>query len=342
MTPGRSAVLAREVAPELVTAGNERDIIVDRSNDCVVVDEAVFVKWLTPPVAEPHRGLDVLRHLDLAGFEAMPKLLGTQVVDGVVEAIVFEHVAGSEDGWTWLFVHVNAADDGSVACDPIADAVRLGVIAADLHLALATPTAVIREPVAAVDRSCERVRGRLLLAAALAEVEASEHPEAHQVLHACRPRLEALIESIPDGPTPAIPIHGDLHMGQVLRAGDRMAVIDFDGNPLSNGERPAPQPPAVDLASLAQSVDHTVRMTQHRRPGRDATLDALASGMARAVIGSYRLRLSAAGAAHLLDDALLPALRAVQELHELVYSVRRLPRWIYAPTLALRGMFPDD
>jgi hypothetical protein len=39
------------------------------------------------------------------------------------------------------------------------------------------------------------------------------------------------------------------------------------------------------------------------------------------------------------DPVLLPALRAVQELHELVYSVRRLPRWAYAPTLALRAMF---
>jgi hypothetical protein len=40
-----------------------------------------------------------------------------------------------------------------------------------------------------------------------------------------------------------------------------------------------------------------------------------------------------------LDARLLPGLRAAQELHELVYSVRRLPRWIYAPTLALRAMF---
>ena len=148
MTPGRSAALAREVAPELVSAGNEREIAVDRSNDCVVVDEAVFVKWLTPPVPEPHHGLDVWRHLDLTGFEAMPALLGTQIVDGKVNAIVVEHVADSDDGWTWLFDHVNAADDGNTAGgDPLADAARLGTIAAELHLALSTPSAVVPEPV---------------------------------------------------------------------------------------------------------------------------------------------------------------------------------------------------
>ena len=340
MTPGRSAALAREVAPELVSAGKEREIAVDRSNDCVVVDEAVFVKWLTPPVAEPHHGLDVWRHLDLTGFEAMPALLGTQIVDGKVNAIVVEHVADSDDGWTWLFDHVNAADDGNAAGgDPIADAARLGAIAAELHLALSRPSAVLPEPVGVVDRSTERVRGRSLLEAALAEVDSREHPEAHDVLHSCRPALESLIESIPKGPTPAITLHGDLHMGQVLRSGDRTVVIDFDGNPLMQEGKPVRRPAAVDVASLAQSVDHVARMTQHRRPGRDDALDALAAGMSLAVVGSYRLRLQASGADHLLDDALLPALRAVQELHELVYSVRRLPRWIYAPTLALRAMF---
>ena len=106
MTPGESAAMAREIAPELVTAGIEREITVDRSNDCVVVDEAVFVKWLTPAVQEPHRGLDLVRHLDVIGFSAMPRLLGTRIVDGQVEAIVFEHIANSDDGWTLSLIHI--------------------------------------------------------------------------------------------------------------------------------------------------------------------------------------------------------------------------------------------
>ena len=344
MTPGRSATLAREVAPERVTGGNEREIKVDKSNDCVVVDEAVFVKWLTPPVPQPHRGLDLVRHLDMTGFSAMPRLLGTRVVDGHVEAIVFEHVADSDDGWTWLFDRVNATIDGTLdrGDSVVADADQLGVIAAELHLALATRSDLIPEPVGAVDRSTERVRAQSLLAAALDEVDRVEHPEAYEALHACRAPIEALVDSIPDGPTPAITIHGDLHMGQVLRKGDRMVLIDFDGNPLLKAGMPVRQPPAADLASLAQSIDHVIRMAQHRRSDWGEDCDALARRMSLAVLGGYRMRLRAGCAEHLLDEALLPALRAAQELHELVYSVRRLPRWIYAPTLALRGMFSND
>ena len=79
MTPGRSAALAREVAPDMVSAGNEREIIVDRSNDCVVVDEAVFVKWLTPPVAGASPGIGrraTPRHRRLRGDAEIARRAG--------------------------------------------------------------------------------------------------------------------------------------------------------------------------------------------------------------------------------------------------------------------------
>ena len=148
---------------------------------------------------------------------------------------------------------------------------------------------------------------------------------------------------MPTTKTTGMWIHGDLHLGQVLRAGDRLVLIDFEGNPLTaaDGRSPKRRPPAVDVASIMQSFDHVVRMAQHRRPGRDAVFDTLANRLADAVLAGYQEHLEPYRF-RFVDEQLLPGLRAAQELHELVYSVRRLPRWIYAPTLALRGMFPDD
>ena len=68
----------------------------------------------------------------------------------------------------------------------------------------------------------------------------------------------------------------------------------------------------------------------------------MAARLSLSVLDGYRRQLAASGAQGLLDETLLPALRAVQELHELVYAVRRLPRWAYAPTLALTAMFADQ
>ena len=341
MIAGASTALARRLAPHRVTTGVERQITVDRSNDCVVVDESVFVKWLTPPASLPHRGLEVVSHLGAVGFEAMPSLLGSQISGGHVEAIVFEHFPGADDGWTWMWDGVNGWFAGAEPDRVLIDAARLGRLAADLHVAMATASEVFPHPVGSVDRATERERGLALLTTALAEVSPDDQPTAHAVLHAHRPALKDAIESIADGDTPALHIHGDLHVGQVLRVGDRLVAIDFDGNPLQSGRPPAHQPAAVDIASLVQSVDHVVRMTQHRQPGHDERFDELAREMSRATLGSYRLGLQLAGRSELLDESLLSPLRAIQELHELVYAVRRLPRWAYAPTLALQAMFEN-
>ena len=75
-----------------------------------------------------------------------------------------------------------------------------------------------------------------------------------------------------DRQLPAHRIHGDLHAGQFLRAGDRLLLNDFDGNPLSDAaERRLPQTPMRDLAGLLQSIDHVGRIAVKRRhPDREA------------------------------------------------------------------------
>jgi maltokinase len=98
--------------------------------------------------------------------------------------------------------------------------------------------------------------------------------------------------------------------------------------------------PAVDVASLVQSVDHAGRVAQKRRPAAAATLDDVIQAAVDATLGACNAELRRAGRAELLDDALLWPLRVAQELHELVYAARHLPRWAYAPTATLRAMFP--
>jgi maltokinase len=344
MTPGRSAAVALELVPHLVSDGIEREITVDRSNDCVVVDEAVFVKWLTPPVRSPHRGLDMVAHLAAVGFAHTPELFGV-VHDGEwVAALVFEYVPGARDGWEWFYEEVLAFADGHGTHDDVRlSAERIGALTGELHVALTIDSGTLPERARLINPASERDRCRALLDSALAEVRAADHAEAFAVLAARQRQIGDLIDAIPQRRTMGIPVHGDLHLGQVLRSGDRLFLIDFDGNPLTAADhKPKPRPPAVDTASMIQSIDHAARMAQHRRPQKDATFDVLASQLCAAALDGYRQRASELLMPGLLDETLLPALRAAQELHELVYSVRRLPRWIYAPTLALRGMFPDD
>jgi maltokinase len=134
----------------------------------------------------------------------------------------------------------------------------------------------------------------------------------------------------------AFGVHGDFHVGQVLRDSDgRLLVTDFDGNPaLLAEQRLAPQPAARDVAGMLASIDHVARVVVHRTPGVDA--DRVLSWIAPAqdaFLSSYREH-----AGHLLDDSLLRPMMAEQECREFVYAATRLPHWRYVPAAALPAL----
>jgi maltokinase len=126
-------------------------------------------------------------------------------------------------------------------------------------------------------------------------------------------------------------IHGDLHVGQILRWEGGLAVSDFDGNPLAPPEvRVAPAPPARDVASMVRAIDHAGRIVQRRDPSSSSSVEAwIAEGRA-SFLDAYR-----ASAADLLDERLLRPLEVAQECHEYVYAARYLPHWVDTPDRAL-------
>ncbi len=124
------------------------------------------------------------------------------------------------------------------------------------------------------------------------------------------------------------PVHGDLHVGQVLEWTGGLAVIDFDGNPTLVAK------PPTRSASRASATSP--------RCSRASTTSA---GSSRSVGGGDRSAWIAEARAGFLasigpvDDALLAAFEVEQECRELVYADRFLPRWRYAPMATLRARF---
>jgi maltokinase len=165
------------------------------------------------------------------------------------------------------------------------------------------------------------------------EVTAGEPGER---LRALEPLARAALDQLAGGPL-TTRVHGDLHVGQVLRWDGGYAVSDFDGNPvLPAGERAARQPPARDVAGMLRSLDHVGRVVDRRTGGRRrAEVESWIEVARRAFLGSYRAALAAAGRPELLDERLLRPFEVEQECRELVYAARHLPRWTYVPDQAL-------
>ena len=316
MTPGASIELAARLLGRQCCV--ERPITVDQTNLSVVVDEAVVVKWLRPPVPSPHPGVQLIRHLTAAGFDEMPAFLGVDERADVVYAIVTAYLPGALDGWEWFVDDVEAWLAGRVdLADLVDSARRMGGIAARLHAALED-----LEP-STVEVGAVATQAMTDLRLATDRLDGMEWLDERLVADVVRPLHDA-------GPVRGHRIHGDLHAGQFLRAGEILAVTDFDGNPLQDlGGRARAQSPLRDVASLVQSIEHVgAVVVKRRRPDRADDVDRFATAATAAALDAY-------SAVHTVDHELLLGFRVAQELHEYAYSIHHLPHWRYVADAAL-------
>ena len=331
---GRSAAVAHHLVPDLVASdAAERPITVDQSNVSVVVGEAVVVKWLQPPVAQPSSTVALLRHLGAAGFVEMPTFHGQYMDRERVRAMVTSFVPGATDGWDWFVEELTDAIAAGSLEGPLRSADAVGMLAGRLHVAFATPTSFIAEPVGVGSLGDEHATGLALLDEA---VSLTSGPEGER-LTARASQIRAMIDALTSLDDVAVQhIHGDLHVGQLLRSPTTLVVNDFDGDPIVlPAARHRRRSAMVDLAALMQSVDHVGRIVARRHPEWTVEIDRFITAAVDLVAIAYRrVRPMESG-----DDVLLAAFRTIQELHEFVYAHRKLPRWLYVPDAALTAMF---
>jgi maltokinase len=278
--------------------------------------------------------VDLPAHLSAVGFGEIPLPVGAIRWRGdTLVASVAAFVVGAQDGWQWC------VDDVVDACErgdwTVADAhpAALGGLVARLHRALGTPSPVIPTPVreAGTDTIATwRADADERLAEAVAVTSGSEGER----LRALEPAARSAIASLaPLERTTMMRIHGDLHVGQVLRGGDgALSVNDFDGNPLAS-DRMAPDAPARDVASMTCAIDHVGRVVARRHPHHAAAASAWAIRSREAFLDAYRSGLG--DRRELFDDRLLVPFEVAQEAHEFVYAARYLPRWLYVPDGAM-------
>jgi maltokinase len=332
------AVVGRRVA-------GERAVTVDQTNESVVVGESAVVKLClhlpargnkSPPPAARR-----LPALTAAGFEGMPPLWGMLSVEGGDEpplllASVTGYLPGAVDGWHWATDDARKYATGELDEAAIAPAATLGALTARMHVALSSAG---RERATSADTQRWLASAHRDLRAAVAEVDGPEGDRLAVLAPRAAAGLAALGAS--EG-TALIEVHGDLHVGQVLRHSSppRFAVTDFDGSPVvAAGDRDRRQPAAVDVAGMIASLDHVGRVVLRRTSpidrGRVLTWVDQAQ---RSFLRSYLAGLSSADAQDLFDDRLLRPLRVWQECREFLYAARHLPHWRYVPDQALASL----
>lgn len=298
-------------------AAGERAITVDQTNESVVVGDAVVVKWAFLAEEGPHPAPSLLGVLAASGFRGTPTPWGALEWEGRLLALAVAFVPGAVDGWTWAVEDLATLDLDRVA----ASAARVGALVADFHRALA-PTS---RPATVEETAAWRTD-------ALADLDRALATRPPVLLQHAEQVREALTATVP-ADVAVQRVHGDLHVGQALRA-DGYVLTDFDGNPVvPAAERTREQPVELDVAGMAQSFTHAGIVVRRHHPDLDPAAVDEAAATARASF------LAAYGD---VDAGLLRAFSLRQVCREFTYAATHLPRWSYVPEAALPMLLRED
>jgi predicted trehalose synthase len=324
--------LELRVGPAFVAGlDGQRIPATDQSNTLVVLGEQLLVKAYRRLEPGPHPEVELLTAL--AGRDAPVPAFGGSVAwvpagGGAETAIVLlqELVPGAEDGWEGPIERVVEA---LRAGPPFAteEWAATGRIAGELHTALADAFGL--HPSSRADLRRWRDDAETALA------EAAVHDAE---LAAAAPSIRARLEAFESVEPPSLTrIHGDLHVGQLLRAPVRPPlVIDFEGDPTRPlADRLRPDTPLRDLACLLRCFDH-IGSAGARRVSDDTDPKAWIATVSAAALAAYE-----AAAPVPVDRTLLAALELAKECSEFVYAQRTAPEWLYAPRRGMRRLLED-
>jgi maltose alpha-D-glucosyltransferase/alpha-amylase len=352
----------------------------EQSNTSIVIDDRAILKIFRTLKPGIHPDVEMTQFLTTrAGFTNTPRLLatihfdddGTRTTAGMAQ----EFLPGSTDAWRYALERARqyftapAGRDASNAF--VTDAGRLGAITRAMHDALASDDddpAFAPEPITPEDleRWAQRTQQAIRESLALLErqVSSPDFPrgrvaEAHALVRR-RDHYVGWIDEIVDDVGDAVAegmrirIHGDYHLGQVLRvaSGDFM-IIDFEAEPSKSlEERREKTSPLRDVAGMLRSIAYaaaTLAISVEKTidaPTRELRAARWERDVRQAFLTGYLGGPDGHEDAPELfpgDDQHVRQLLALFEtekaFYELAYELNNRPSWVWIPMRGIAKLF---
>lgn len=311
----------------------------EQSNSSLIFGEDLIVKVFRRIAPGLNPDLEVTRALMTAGSPHVARVRGWYEgeISGTTTTLAFaqDFAGNSTEGWSMattsvrdLYAEADLNAD-EVGGDFASESFRLGQATAQVHALLREVLPTREVDLGEARATADRMRTRL-------DTASGEVPELAPYADGIR----ALYDGVGDvtGQT-AQRIHGDYHLGQVLRTGQGWLLLDFEGEPARPlAERTELMSPLRDVAGMLRSFEYAARslLADHTFPsslayranewaGRNRS--AFCDGYADAADHDPR------------DDALLlQAFEADKAVYEVVYEARHRPSWLTIPLSSLDGL----
>jgi trehalose synthase-fused probable maltokinase len=364
-----------------------RPIGAEQSNTSVVYDRRAILKLVRRLEPGPSRELELTDFLTReAAFPGAPRLAGAVAYHAegagpVTLALLHEFVPNHGDAWTGtlerLAEYYAAAIEGKgeESPDPVFaralaaadghEAARLGVLTGRLHRALASAPPghpLAPEPITGGDAAAwttemlaQLRRATAALAAGLPALPPAVHEMAQRVADdggRLEDELGAVAALATDG-LMKIRVHGDYHLGQLLRTADGFTILDFEGEPARPpAERREKQCVLKDVAGMLRSFAYAAQIAFGRRieaSPADARLaerlrpwtQVWEDGVRTAFLDAYLGEVARPGQPALVPveregfERVLHAYELDKTLYELAYELANRPTWVSIPLTAV-------
>jgi len=309
----------------------------EQSNTSIVYGHASILKVFRRLEPGPNPDAEIHRALHAVGSTHIAQPLGEFVglVDGqqTTLALLTEFFANSAEGWAMATSSVrDLMSEGDLRADEVggdfaAESHRLGEAVAAVHADLARAFGTNIAPHDELTKILDEMRAEANAAADLVPSLAEHRPAIMAAFdrasdHAAGINLQR--------------IHGDLHLGQVLRTLTGWSIIDFEGEPSKPLEvRRAMHSPLKDVAGMLRSFDYAAR-GQVISPHTDAQHRYRAAEWAERNRTSFCDGYAAvAGTDPRLAGSLLRAFELDKAIYEVVYEHGHRPLWETIPLQAV-------
>ncbi|WKD60653.1 Maltokinase [Corynebacterium ciconiae DSM 44920] len=287
----------------------------EQSNTSIIFGEKVIVKFFRKLAGGINPDVELLAGLSEHHCGHIAPLRGylTHEIEGetMITGMVQDFVPEASDGWADALAAVRQGADFS-------DSARnLGVATAEVHQLLARHFGAETVPGSTVARALST-----RLEDVLAQVPDLE-PYAEQA--------RAVYQRLHEHEVPVQRVHGDLHLGQTLKQGEKYILIDFEGEPARPlAERRRMDSPLRDVAGLIRSIDYAANFEQ---AGTSESRHMWCDTATASLLDGYRFDHSTQANFDILDAFVLD-----KALYEVAYEANNRPDWMWLPLGAVNAI----